>query len=115
MIEVRRDDGELCGYVRAGADAWSALTVFGAPMGEHDDRSDAEDDVVRNGLAVLAERWTLVDGESGAEEVVRIQHASPDAVTLALGYESYPGIPTRTIGADEVGSGRWRLVRRNGG
>ena len=89
------------------------MTVFGAVLGEHDDELDAQAAVVADGLRILADRWTLVDGATGDEEVVCIQQASPDEITLALGYYSIPGVPSSTIRVDELTSGRWRLEHRS--
>jgi hypothetical protein len=112
MIEVRRpEDGELCGFVAERDGGWDAVTVFGALLGEHDGRTDAERHVRDVGLASLAERWMLVDTTSGDEEIVCIQHASPQEVTVALGYYSLPGVPTRTLARAELDAGRWQLVR----
>jgi hypothetical protein len=68
--------------------------------------------VADGGLAGLADHWTLVDGASGAEQVVCIQHASPAEVSVALGYYALPGVGTLTISADDLCSGRWRLDHR---
>ena len=81
-------------------------------MGAHDRRDDAERQVLDVGLASLAERRTLIDRDSGTEEVVCIQHASPSSVTLALGYYSLPGVPTHAIARTDLLSGRWQLRRR---
>ena len=82
--EVRRQqDGELCGHVEESAGQWYALTVFGAVLGRHDTRRSAVDHVLAEGLASLAERWTLRHGDSGEEEVVCIQEANAAAVTVA--------------------------------
>jgi hypothetical protein len=110
MIEVRRlDDNELCGYVDHRGREWHAMTIFGGRLGAHDRRADAEHQVLDVGLASLAERWTLIDTASGEEHVVCIQQASPSSVTLALGYYSLPGVPTRTIARSDLASGRWQL------
>ena len=112
LIEVRRDaDGELCGHVERRGPRWLALTVFGAPLGDHGRRRDAVDQVLREGLASLAERWTLRHGETGEEEVVCIQEASADGVTVARGYYPVPGVPTLTITAAELAAGVWVLRR----
>ncbi len=112
MIEVRRiEDNELCGYVDLGGREWHALTIFGGRLGTHDRRDDAEHQVLDVGLASLAERWTLIDTASGEEHVVCIQQASPSSVTLALGYYSLPGVPTRTLSVSELADGRWQLHR----
>lgn len=113
MDEVRRDDGELCGYVGPSDGRWVARTVFGAALGDHDDPAAAERQVLAEGLAALSERWLLADAETGAEEVVCIVEAHPGEVTLALGYYSMPGVPTRTFTAADLAGGRWAL-RRSG-
>ena len=107
--EVRRSsDGELCGHVEQRDGQWCALTVFGAVLGRHDRREDAVDQVLAQGLAVLAERWRLRRG-GGDEEVVCIQEANAAAVTVALGYYSLPGVPTMTITTDQLASGEWEM------
>lgn len=111
MDEVRRDDGELCGYVAEVDGRWRALTVFGGALGDHGGPTEARAQVLAGGLAALSERWMLVDRATGAEEVVCIQEASPERVTLALGWYSMPGVPTRTLSAAEVVDGPWELRR----
>ena len=106
------DDGELCGYVDGHAREWHAMTIFGGRLGAHDRREDAEQQVLDVGLASLAERWTLIDPASDEVQVVCIQHVSPSAVTLALGYYSLPGVPTVTISRRDLASGRFQLHRR---
>jgi hypothetical protein len=110
---VRRpSDGELCGFVEERtAGRWSALTVFGALLGRHDGHDDAVEHVLREGLASLADRWTLRHGASGDEEIVCIQEANPAAVTVARGYYSMPGVPTLTITTKQIGAGEWELYR----
>ena len=110
MEALRRpSDGELCGYVEQHDGRWRALTVFGAVLGDHDQRSGAADQVLAEGLPSLAERWTLRHGESGDEEVVCILEVNADAVTVAQGYYSMPGVPTLTITKDQITSGEWEL------
>lgn len=112
--EVRRDDGELCGYVVAADGGWRATTVFGGILGEHADEEDATRQIRDDGLASVAERWTLVDADTGEEQVVCIQQMSPDEVTLALDYYSLPGVPTMTLATAELAlEDRWRLERRS--
>jgi hypothetical protein len=106
----RASDGELCGYVDQRDGQWHACTVFGAVLGRHDDRASAVDHVLADGLASLAERWTL-RGRDGDEEVVCIQEVDDRAVTVALGYYSMPGVPTLTITMDQIASGEWELYR----
>jgi hypothetical protein len=112
MEEVRRtSDGELCGHIDEREAGWLALTVFGAALGRYDRRQDAIDHVLADGLAALAERWTLRHGATGEEEVVCIQEANATEVTLAVGYHSTPGMPTRTISVAQLTSGEWELHR----
>jgi hypothetical protein len=112
MEEVRRpEDDELCGHVERRDGSWCALTVFGAVLGRHDRREPAVEQVLGEGLASLAERWTLRHGDTGEEEVVCIQEANASAVTVVLGYYSLPGVPTLTITADQIASGDWELHR----
>jgi hypothetical protein len=109
--EVRRDDGELCGFVAPRNGQWQSLTVFGAVLDEHPDERSARHHVVACGLAALAERWTLVDSATGEEQIVCIQQASPAEITLALDFFSVPGVPTMTLRAGDLASGRWHLTR----
>lgn len=112
MEEVRRqEDDELCGHVERRDGSWCALAVFGAVLGRHDRREPAVDQVLSEGLASLAERWTLRDGDTGEEEVVCIQEANASAVTVARGYYSLPGVPTLTITAGQIAAGEWELHR----
>ena len=110
--EVRRPiDDELCGHVDRRDGTWCALVVFGVVIGHHDHRDAAVEHVLTEGLAVLADRWTLRDPLTGAEDVVCIQEANVNGVTVALGYYSLPGVPTLTITTDELGQGVWELHR----
>ena len=112
MFEVRRpDDDELCGFVTTDSSNWLAVTVFGGLLGAHTCRDDAERQVLNDGLASMAERWTLIDGESGEEQIVCIQETNPTSVTLVLDYYSLPGVPTLTLTRDDLQSGRWTLRR----
>ncbi len=110
-MEVRRDDGELCGHVDAVDGTWTARTVFGAVLGTHDAHQSAVDQVLAEGLASLTERWTLRNGATGEEEVVCIQEANSSRVTVALGYYSLPGVPSLTIAVDQLAAGEWELHR----
>ena len=112
MEEVRLPtDGELCGFVELRDGSWLALVVFGAVLGRHATREDAVVQVLSEGLASLAERWTLRRGDSGSEEVVCIQEANAQTVTVALGYYSMPGVPTLTIRASKIAVGEWSMRR----
>jgi hypothetical protein len=112
MDPIRRtSDDELCGYVEQRGAHWYSLTVFGGVIGDHEARSDAVVHVLDAGLASLAERWVLRDRHTGVEEVVCIQEANAQSVTLARGYYSLPGVPTLTISVDQLVSGEWELSR----
>lgn len=109
--EVRRpEDGELCGHVEFRHGSWLALVVFGAVLDYHSTREDAVNHVLSEGLASLAERWTLRSAAS-SDEVACVQEANENSVTLALGYYSMPGVPTLTITRDELDAGTWILHR----
>ena len=78
MDEVRRhDDNELCGHVELRGERWHALTVFGASFADHDRREDAVSQVLDEGLASLAERWTLIHREIGTEEISASKRPTP--------------------------------------
>lgn len=113
MIEIRRDeDQELCGWVVAdGADAWRALTVFGADLARCPSAAEASRVVLDQGLASLAAHWLLTGPGFDGEQIVCIQSASPGSVTVALDYYSFPGVPTLTLSAADLGTGPWRLRR----
>lgn len=111
MESIRRDDGELCGHVARCGDRWAALTVFGGVLGEHAGRESAVEQVLSEGLASLADRWTLRNGETGEEQSVCIREASPSEVTLALDFYDMPGTPVVSIGVGDLESGVWSLSR----
>jgi len=109
---VRREDGELCGYVAPQDGRWRSLTAFGAAFGEHDTERDARQHVAALGLSALADHWTLTDRSTGEAQLVCIQQVSPIEITLALGYYSLPGVPTMTIRVEDLTAGRWHLEHR---
>lgn len=111
MRAIHREDGELCGFVRTAADGWHALTVFGGVLAHTDDEHEAEQRVRERGLASLAERWTMIDHATGEEETVLIQEASPAGVTVAIGFYSLPGVPTRRIARSELDTAAITLTR----
>ncbi|MEZ5248650.1 MAG: hypothetical protein R2713_05340 [Ilumatobacteraceae bacterium] len=94
MIEIRRpDDDELCGFVpsETGGEALAVSAACSTTAGSADTLNAW---CATSGLAALAERWLLVDGPGADEQIVCIQEASPEGVTLALDYYSMPGVPT---------------------
>jgi hypothetical protein len=112
MEEIRRtSDGELCGHVVQRDDGWEALTVFGATIGRHDARDVAVEHVMNEGLAAMADRWTLRGGEHADDQIVCIVEANAREVTVALGYYALPGVPTLRIAVEQLRSGEWVLFR----
>ena len=51
------------------------------------------------------------DGETRSDQVVCIQEATVDAVTVALDDYSLPGVPTLTITSAQLAAGEWELER----
>lgn len=86
----RDDDDELIGYVAARTDDFVAYTLFGYPLAECADESDAEHALESAGLSYLAERWLLaVDGRDEPIAVALVE-ATPATVVVKnvdLGYE----------------------------
>lgn len=112
MDEVRREgDDELCGHVEDGLAVWAALTVFGTVLGMHETREAAVEQVLAEGLASLAERWTLHDASIGEDEVVCILEANAAEVTVARDYYPGPGVPTLRITREQLAAGEWELRR----
>ena len=105
----RSDDDELCGFVVQRSDGWHAVAVFGGTLMVHPTRSEAEAKVLADGLRALMERWLLVDGTTGDEQIVCIQEANPLGLTVALDYYSMPGVPTLRITRAELDERRWVL------
>jgi hypothetical protein len=111
MKAIHRDDGELCGFVAEHDNQWRALAVFGGLLATAESEQTA-DRIVRDiGLAALAERWLLLTTSAPEGQVVCIQEASPQGVTVALDYYSMPGVPTRRITRAEIDSGECQLRR----
>jgi hypothetical protein len=110
VIEVRREgDNELCGHVVEEDGGWHALTVFGGRLGRCNSYDEAVRTVTSDGLGSLANYWLLSGSGVDGEQIVCIQSASPEAVTVALGYYSLPGVPTLTVSRTELETGRWQL------
>ena len=109
MLEVRREDGELCGFVTERAGLWRALTVFGGVLADVADEVTARRVVERTGLASMAERWELRARCEAEWQTVCIQEANPHRVRLALGHYSLPGTPTREIAVEDLRSGEFEL------
>jgi hypothetical protein len=96
--EVRRDDGELIGFVEPDRDGgWRALAVFGAELATAPDRDDAIAEVRTAGLGVLAETWWYHDGAEWVPAVIR--EAAPGRVVAIVGEASrFAGV----IGASDM-------------
>ncbi|MGN6696148.1 MAG: hypothetical protein ACTHN0_18355 [Aquihabitans sp.] len=110
MREVRRSvDDELCGHVDEVDGRWRARTVFGAELGAHGTEAEAERQVLAEGLASLADRWTLRNTVTGEDEIVCLLEARDGSVTLSVGY--YPGPPSMTLTRADLAAGPWSLAR----
>ena len=112
MIEVRRDDGELCGYVRQADDEWRAADRLrgGARLARLATRRRRPGARARAGVARRAVAGSRRTEEAQAE-IVCIQEADPTGVTLALGYYSLPGVPTMRVTRSQLDAGEWVLER----
>lgn len=109
MQEIRREDGELCGFVAQRGGIWRALTVFSGSLGDCADEEGARSLVRTRGLAALAQRWELRARCEDEWQIVCIQEANPYRVRLALGHYSLPGTPTRELTVDDLRSGEFEL------
>jgi hypothetical protein len=110
VIEVRRDgDNELCGYVTEEAGGWLASSMFGGRLCRRGSYDEAVQAVLSDGLASLASHWMLSGPDIEGEQIVCIQNASPQTVTVALDYYSMPGVPTVTLSRADLEAGVWRL------
>lgn len=89
-VPVRREDGELIGFVTETEGGWLPLTVFGYPIdaaGDRDgdgaaDRDAAQARLHAVGLSYLARRWELRERQDWIS--VELVEASPSAVTVQL-------------------------------
>jgi len=85
MIETvyRGDDGEHVGYVAPSpGDRWQALTVFGYPLGGPAAFDDSVALLEAEGLAVLADRWSVKHG--GDWFACRLVETSPAEVVVQI-------------------------------
>ncbi|MCK0113572.1 hypothetical protein MWU75_15610 [Ornithinimicrobium sp. F0845] len=81
-IPVRREDGELIGFLAEDSSGWQPRTVFGHPIGEVGEREAAEDRLHAIGMSYLAEKWEVRDGADWIG--VQLVEASPTRVTVQL-------------------------------
>ncbi|WP_235783538.1 hypothetical protein [Amycolatopsis orientalis] len=90
MIEhrtvYRAEDGEHVGYVVPARDdaatRWQALTVFGYPLGGPAAFDDSVALLEAEGLAVLADRWSVKHGDDWF--TCRLVETSPDEVVVQI-------------------------------
>ncbi|RLV55373.1 hypothetical protein D9V41_11495 [Aeromicrobium phragmitis] len=87
-LPVHREDGELVGFLTEGDGRWTAATVFGYPLSEHETREDGEDALVGKGLSYLAERWAVQRDDVWMR--AELVEASPSHVTVQLVDMSHP-------------------------
>lgn len=81
-VPVRREDGELIGFLSREPAGWCPRTVFGHPIGQAEDRATAEEHLHAVGMSYLAERWELLEGSEWIS--VELVEVSPSGVTVQL-------------------------------
>jgi hypothetical protein len=90
---VREEDGELVGHVgverRAGAEVWTARTVFGSVLRVCTHREEAVAFLRRCGLPLLAERWWYRPSDDAEWRPTVLVEARPGAVTVRFGLDPY--------------------------
>ncbi|NLG22965.1 MAG: hypothetical protein GX555_16215 [Actinomycetales bacterium] len=79
---VRREDGELIGFLAQDADGWRPMTVFGHPIAEVGAHGEAEERLHAVGMSYLAEKWEVRDGADWIS--AQLVEASPAGVTVQL-------------------------------
>ncbi len=79
---LRESDGELLGYLLRDDRGTVPLTLFGYPLAEASEQTDAAQILETRGLAALAGRWRLRT-DDGREVSVLILSAYPDGVRVA--------------------------------
>ncbi len=90
----RAEDGELLGFVMPhpdGSQRYCAAAVFGGLLGTHDDRADAERQVIGIGLSSLAERWWILS--DGRWQRCWLIEAAPDRVVGVIADYPFMGRP----------------------
>lgn len=107
---VRREDGELIGFVAPDGDGWQPLTVFGHPLSGVGDHEAAEERLHAVGMSYLAEKWELRDGQDWIS--AQLVEASPSGVTVQLVdfFEHADRYGERTHLRAPVGTDRLRLA-----
>ncbi|WP_410647379.1 hypothetical protein [Amycolatopsis sp. cmx-4-54] len=79
----RAEDGEHVGYVVPAPETrWQALTVFGYPLGGPAAFDDSVALLEAEGLAILAERWSVKQGDDWVG--CRLVETSPEAVVVQI-------------------------------
>lgn len=79
----REHDDELTGYLVPGAESGTAqpVTLFGYPLAENIDSTDAAELLDARGLSVLIERWYLHTGDADPVRV-SIVEVTPEHVVV---------------------------------
>jgi hypothetical protein len=81
MHTIRREeDDEIMGHVVPVGGQWQPTTVFNAALADPTTRDEAEEIVLREGLACLAGRW-LVEYEGQWREA-HLQEVRPDSIRV---------------------------------
>lgn len=78
--EVRRDDGELCGFVARVGTGYQPLTIFSVPFGSISSLESCVEFVRENGLVAIRDRW-LAEIDGDWQEVL-IQEANTASVRV---------------------------------
>lgn len=88
---VRKDDGELLGFIAKDSTSWTAQTMFGYIFSRSEERSDAEDAVRSQGLSILQGLWQYFDKDEKAWFPCILKEAYEGKVkvirTNAMGYQ----------------------------
>jgi hypothetical protein len=104
--EVRRDDGELLGYVRPTDDGrWAGIAVFGGTIATRPTVAAARALVLEDGLASLADRWFHRPAADGDWQVVSIQEAWPGRAIGVVGLYALPGAAWFEVTAADLAAG----------
>ncbi|HLS44180.1 MAG TPA: hypothetical protein VK045_01985 [Ornithinicoccus sp.] len=108
-VAVRREDGELIGFVAQDDAGWRPLTVFGHPLSDGGDRAEAEDRLHGVGMSYLAEHWQLREGDDWIR--VQLVEVSPVRVRVQVTdygqLDRYGEVQTLTVPV----TGRLRMER----
>ncbi|MCD5348380.1 hypothetical protein PX701_10325 [Agromyces sp. H3Y2-19a] len=81
LIEHRRPDGELVGWLRPEGEGFVPVDLLGRELGDSVDWLTGEEQLEARGLAYLADPYVLLLGD-GTELRVRITEVSADRIVV---------------------------------